>query len=98
MKLNGWTAAAGVCGIFAAGAATMYLATAKAGQGSGASVSAGRSVAPAVPEGNTRAGDVITIEPGLYSAEHGSVRLEDTITVTADGYRNLTNYPMDWRP
>ncbi|HXA41891.1 MAG TPA: Xaa-Pro peptidase family protein [Candidatus Solibacter sp.] len=45
-----------------------------------------------------RAGDVITIEPGLYSAEEGGVRLEDTVIVTADGYRNLTDYPMDWRP
>jgi len=42
------------------------------------------------------AGDVVTIEPGLYSTELGSVRLEDTITVTADGYDNLTDMPMDW--
>jgi Xaa-Pro aminopeptidase len=45
-----------------------------------------------------RVGDVITIEPGLYSAEEGGVRLEDTVIVTAEGYRNLTDYPMDWRP
>ena len=42
--------------------------------------------------------DVVTIEPGLYSAEEGSVRLEDTVLVTADGYRNLTDYPMEWKP
>ena len=42
--------------------------------------------------------DVVTIEPGLYSAEEGSVRLEDTVLVTADGYRNLTDYPMQWKP
>jgi Xaa-Pro aminopeptidase len=45
-----------------------------------------------------RVGDVITIEPGLYSAEEGGVRLEDTVLVTADGYRNLTDYSMDWKP
>jgi Xaa-Pro aminopeptidase len=45
-----------------------------------------------------RAGDVITIEPGLYSPEEGGVRLEDTVIVTADGYRNLTDYPMEWKP
>jgi Xaa-Pro aminopeptidase len=45
-----------------------------------------------------RAGDVITIEPGLYSPDEGGVRLEDTVIVTADGYRNLTDYPMGWRP
>jgi Xaa-Pro aminopeptidase len=45
-----------------------------------------------------REGDVITIEPGLYSEEEGGVRLEDTVLVTADGYRNLTDYPKDWKP
>jgi Xaa-Pro aminopeptidase len=45
-----------------------------------------------------RSGDVITIEPGLYSPEEGGVRLEDTVIVTADGYRNLTDYPMEWKP
>ena len=45
-----------------------------------------------------REGDVITIEPGLYSPEEGGVRLEDTVIVTADGYRNLTDYPMEWKP
>lgn len=45
-----------------------------------------------------REGDVITIEPGLYSEEEGGVRLEDTILVTADGYRNLTDYAKGWKP
>jgi Xaa-Pro aminopeptidase len=43
-------------------------------------------------------GDVVTIEPGLYSQEHGSVRLEDTVVVTADGHRDLTDIDLDWRP
>ena len=34
--------------------------------------------------------EVITIEPGLYHPDIGGVRVEDTIAVTRDGYRNLT--------
>jgi Xaa-Pro aminopeptidase len=34
--------------------------------------------------------EVITIEPGLYHPDIGGVRVEDTIVVTRDGYRNLT--------
>jgi Xaa-Pro aminopeptidase len=45
-----------------------------------------------------REGDVVTIEPGLYHPDHGGVRLEDTVLVTAGGYRNLTDYSMEWRP
>ncbi|HEV3234174.1 MAG TPA: Xaa-Pro peptidase family protein [Candidatus Dormibacteraeota bacterium] len=43
-------------------------------------------------------GDVVTIEPGLYSPEIGGVRLEDIVVVTKDDYRSLTDYPLDWKP
>ncbi|GAC1333087.1 MAG: Xaa-Pro peptidase family protein [Candidatus Dormibacteria bacterium] len=43
-------------------------------------------------------GDVVTIEPGLYSPEHGSLRLENTVVITADGYRELTDIDVEWRP
>ena len=43
-------------------------------------------------------GDVVTIEPGLYSETEGSLRLENTVVVTADGYRELTDMDLDWRP
>lgn len=39
------------------------------------------------------AGNVITIEPGVYYSEWGGARLEDLILVTSDGHRNLTKYP-----
>lgn len=36
-----------------------------------------------------RVGDVITIEPGLYYADMGGIRVEDTVTVTPGGWRYL---------
>ncbi len=39
-----------------------------------------------------RAGNVITIEPGLYEPESGGVRLEDMVLVRKDGCENLTRY------
>lgn len=45
-----------------------------------------------------RAGDVVTVEPGLYRQGYGGVRLEDLVLVTADGAENLTQYPYDLEP
>ncbi len=36
------------------------------------------------------AGNVITIEPGLYYPEIGGIRLEDIVLITEDGFENLT--------
>jgi Xaa-Pro aminopeptidase len=41
------------------------------------------------------AGDVITIEPGLYRDGVGGVRLEDLLYVTASGFERLTDFPYD---
>ena len=41
------------------------------------------------------AGDVITVEPGLYRHGFGGVRVEDLLLVTDDGYELLTDCPYE---
>jgi Xaa-Pro aminopeptidase len=44
------------------------------------------------------AGDVVTVEPGLYRAGYGGVRLEDVVLVTESGAEVVTDYPYDLEP
>ncbi len=44
-------------------------------------------------EATLKAGQVVTIEPGLYYPQVGGVRIEDLILITPKGYRNLTRFP-----
>jgi Xaa-Pro aminopeptidase len=41
------------------------------------------------------AGDVVTVEPGLYRSGFGGFRVEDLVVVTPTGCRNLTDSPKD---
>lgn len=44
-----------------------------------------------------QAGNVVTVEPGLYYERTGGVRIEDVVVVERDGCTNLTRYPKRLR-
>ena len=44
------------------------------------------------------AGDVVTLEPGLYRHGFGGVRVEDLLLVTEDGCETITDFPYGLDP
>ncbi len=60
------------------------------GHGVGLAVHEAPRLAPG--GGELKPGHVVTVEPGLYYADAGGVRVEDLVVVEEDGVRNLTRY------
>lgn len=79
-----------------------FQTTVKNGWGEGFIHSTGHGIglnvheSPSLNLTNTRllAGDVITVEPGLYYKKWGGVRWEDTVAVTRKGCRILVRCPV----
>jgi Xaa-Pro aminopeptidase len=78
-------------GIEAAG----HLAQHGLGHGVGLEIHEDPFLTPGSTAGPLSAGMTVTIEPGIYLADRGGVRIEDTMLVAADGATPLTASPRE---
>jgi len=65
------------------------------GHGVGLQIHEAPSLSPGGGERLLQAGEVVTVEPGIYLPGRGGVRIEDMAVITADGIENLTKSPKN---
>lgn len=67
------------------------------GHGVGLEVHEAPRLSP-LSEDTLQAGDVVTVEPGIYLPGRFGIRIEDLVLVTETGHRNLSGLPKDLIP
>ncbi len=65
------------------------------GHGVGVQIHEQPTLSPRAAEKVLTAGNVVTVEPGIYIEQQFGVRIEDMAWITADGCRNLTASPKE---
>ncbi len=65
------------------------------GHGVGVQIHEQPNLSPRAAEKVLTAGNVVTVEPGIYIEQQFGVRIEDMAWITADGCRNLTASPKE---
>jgi Xaa-Pro aminopeptidase len=65
------------------------------GHGVGMEIHEGPRLSRTAGEDPLRAGNVVTVEPGVYLPENCGVRIEDLLVVRADGHEVLTGLPKE---